>query len=75
MNPLRHIREDVLGLSQAEMAVVAEVSQGTISKWEAGKLSPDRAEMQRIRSAAISRGIAWDDAWFFDVHVSEARVG
>lgn len=65
MGALRHIRENILGLSQAEMAVLTQVSQGTVSKWEAGKLAPSRDEMARIRAAAIERGIAWNDAWFF----------
>ena len=49
------------------MAVVAEVSQGTVSKWETEKLSPDRSEMERIRSAALARGVPWDDRWFFEI--------
>jgi predicted transcriptional regulator len=66
MNSLRHIRKAVLGISQADMAAVAEVSQGTVSKWENGELNPNRDEMARIRAAAMDRGLAWDDAWFFD---------
>lgn len=73
MSALRFIRKDVLALSQAELAAVAEVSQGTVSKWEAGELTPSLEEMSRIRGVAIASGIAWDDRWFFDVP-SEARA-
>ncbi|WP_456789931.1 helix-turn-helix transcriptional regulator [Bradyrhizobium sp. USDA 4472] len=67
MSALRFIRKDVLGFSQAELAAVAEVSQGTVSKWEAGELAPSLDEMSKIRAAALSRGIAWEDGWFFAV--------
>jgi predicted transcriptional regulator len=74
MSALRFIRKDVLSLSQAELASVADVSQGTVSKWEAGELAPSLAEMSKIRAEAISRGIDWDDRWFFDAPVDEARA-
>jgi predicted transcriptional regulator len=74
MSALRFIRKDILDLSQAELAAVAEVSQGTVSKWEAGELTPSLDEMSRIRAAAISRGVAWDDRWFFDAPATEARA-
>lgn len=73
MSALRFIRKDVLSLSQAELAAVAEVSQGTVSKWEAGELAPSLDEMSKIRDAAIARGVAWDDRWFFDAP-AEARA-
>jgi predicted transcriptional regulator len=74
MSPLRSIRKDILSLSQAELAAVAEVSQGTVSKWEAGELAPSLEEMSRIREAAIRRGVAWDDRWFFDGPSEGARA-
>jgi transcriptional regulator with XRE-family HTH domain len=73
MNALRHIRKSVLGISQADMAAIADVSQGTVSKWENGESNPNRDEMSRIRNAAIERGIAWDDAWFFDAPAEAAQ--
>jgi predicted transcriptional regulator len=74
MSALRFIRKDVLGFSQAELAAVAEVSQGTVSKWEAGDLTPSLDEMSRIRAEALSRGLTWDDRWFFDSPAAEARA-
>ncbi len=67
MATLRHIRKQVLGLTQAEMAAIAGVSQGQVSKWETGVLSPSLPEMERIRAHAMERGIDWDDRWFFEV--------
>jgi transcriptional regulator with XRE-family HTH domain len=69
MSTLRFIRKDVLSLSQAELAAVAEVSQGTVSKWEAGELRRASTRCRRSATAAISRGVAWDDRWFFDAPV------
>ena len=66
MNTLRHIRKSVFGLSQAELAAVVEVSQGTISKWERGDLDPSREELARIRDEARRRGLDWNDSWFFE---------
>ena len=66
MSALRHIRKTVLGLSQAGFAAVAQVSQGTVSKWENAELNPNMDEMARIREAAMARGVAWDDSWFFE---------
>jgi DNA-binding transcriptional regulator YiaG len=66
MNALRHIRKAVLGMSQAEMAQIACVSQGTVSKWERGDLSPSHTEMSAIRAEAAKRGLAWNDSWFFE---------
>ena len=66
MNPLLHIRKNVFDVTQVEMAAIAEVSQGTVSKWESGALAPDRHELGRIRQEAARRGLTWDDAWFFE---------
>jgi transcriptional regulator with XRE-family HTH domain len=74
VNPLIHIRKSIFGFTQAEMARLAKVSQGTVSRWEAGELSPDRNAMRRIRAAALKkvslkrgRGKSWDDRWFFEL--------
>jgi transcriptional regulator with XRE-family HTH domain len=64
--PLFHIRKKVFGVTQAEMALIAGVSQATISRWEEGRQSPDHDALARIRSRATKRGIPWDDRWFFE---------
>jgi transcriptional regulator with XRE-family HTH domain len=66
MNPIQHIRKNVLGVSQADLAKVAGVSQGTVSKWENGELKPDLDELGRIRDEAHRRGLEWNDGWFFE---------
>lgn len=73
MNALRHIRKSVLCLSQAEIAVIAEVSQGTVSKWENDEANPSLDEMSRIRDAVLARKLPWDDAWFFDTPAEAAQ--
>jgi transcriptional regulator with XRE-family HTH domain len=66
MNPLLHIRKNVFGITQAEMAAIASVAQGTVSKWENGISAPDRNNLSRIRHTAALRGLAWNDSWLFE---------
>jgi DNA-binding transcriptional regulator YiaG len=70
MGPIEHIRKNVLDLSQVELAAIAGTTQATVSRWEAGQLEPSRAELARIRSAVMERGLPWDDCWFFEAPVS-----
>lgn len=65
MSALRKIRKEVLSLSQAELSALVGVSQGTVSKWENGELSPSLDELSKLRTEAIARGIKWDDGWLF----------
>ncbi len=67
MNPMLHIRKQIFGVPQTEMAEIAGVSQGTVSKWETGSLAPDRTELERIRNEAARRNLDWDDRWFFEL--------
>lgn len=61
-----HIRKRVLKVPQAVLAGIAGTTQGTVSRWEAGKLEPTREQMSRIRDEAKRRGLDWKDDWFFD---------
>jgi len=72
MSPLLHIRKNVLGVTQTEMAAIAGTRQATVSRWEAGELEPSRDQMQRVREAAAQRGIDWSDSWFFEPPVEAA---
>jgi transcriptional regulator with XRE-family HTH domain len=65
MSPLLHIRKNVLGVTQVEMAAIAGVRQATVSRWETDRLQPGHEQMAAIRAEAIRRGVAWDDALFF----------
>lgn len=66
MHPLEHIRKQVFDVSQADFAKIAGTTQASISRWESGRQTPDHVEMARIRGEAMSRGLQWDDRWFFE---------
>ncbi len=66
MNTLTLIRTKVFNAAnQAEFAAEIEVSQSTVSRWENGA-APSLHEMQKVRAAAVRRGIDWNDTWFFE---------
>jgi hypothetical protein len=64
--PLEQIRRFVFAVKQSAFADIAGVSQATVSRWEAGELSPDLGHLHKIRDAAIDDDLPWDDAFFFD---------
>jgi hypothetical protein len=66
MTPWEHIRRNVFRCTQYEMAAIAGVSQGTISKWESGTQTPLATALGNIRRAARQRAVPWDDRWFFE---------
>lgn len=66
MGPIEHIRREVLKISQAELARVAETTQPTVSRWERGELEPSRAELAKIRQEITEKNLQWNDSWFFD---------
>jgi len=74
MNQIVHIRKGVFSVSQAEFAEIAGTTQSSVSRWERGELEPSRSEMTRIREAAIARGLAWDDVWFFESPPTETAA-
>jgi len=68
MNSVEYIRTKVFKLEQAPFAVIAGVSQPTVSRWEQTEMEnsePNRKAMDRIRSEAIKRELDWNDSWFF----------
>ena len=71
MNALRNIRKNVFAVTQAQFAMVAGVTQATVSRWENG-VAPSLDEMKAIRRAAEERGINWDDRYFFEVPAETA---
>ena len=66
MTAIRRIRLDVFQVSQAELAQIAGVRQATVSRWERGELEPSLSALERIREAAIARGLDWHDRWLFE---------
>lgn len=65
MSTIKFIRKELLGVSQSDLAVIAETTQTTVSRWEKGELFPDLAQLGRIRDAVKSGGKEWKDEWFF----------
>lgn len=66
MSTIRYIRKELLGVSQSELALIAETTQTTVSRWERGDLFPDLSQLSRIRDAVKARGSQWRDEWFFE---------
>ncbi len=50
MNAIRNLRENVLKLTQAQLASLTGVSQATVSRWERDELSPSLDELRRIKA-------------------------
>jgi transcriptional regulator with XRE-family HTH domain len=66
MNRFLHIRLTVFGCSQAELSRISGIPQSLISRWESGKRTPGLVNLEKLRAAAITRGIGWDDRLFFE---------
>ena len=72
MSAIRHIRQKVFKVTQAEFAAFAGVTQASVSRWESENGGgPSIDEMQAIRKAAADRKILWNDAWFFEAPAQE----
>jgi len=64
MSRLRYIRENVLVMTQEELAVELGISQPSVSALE--RTDRFHHHMPRIREIAIGKGIEWDDRLFFE---------
>jgi transcriptional regulator with XRE-family HTH domain len=73
MHPIKFVRRGVFKTTQAEFADIADVSQGTVSRWESGAFEPTREQLVRIRDSALDRNLPWNDSWFFDNTAREKR--
>jgi transcriptional regulator with XRE-family HTH domain len=51
--------------SQRQFSKMVGVSQPTVNRWEAG-IGPSQSAMEKIRAAAVDRGLPWDDRLFFE---------
>jgi transcriptional regulator with XRE-family HTH domain len=64
----RFIRETIFGVrTQREFGELLDYSQSRISRLENGIEPMSREWMERVRALAKSRGVEWDDKWFFEV--------
>lgn len=72
MTQIAHIRQSIFKMTQKDFADLAGVRQSSVSRWERGTPLSHR-EMAAIRSAAIERGILWNDAWFFEAPPAPRR--
>ena len=72
MKPIEHIRKNLFDVSQTAFGEIAGTTQASVSRWEQGSQEPSQSEMERIRNEAVSRGIEWDDRWFFETPPEQA---
>ena len=47
-NRFKHLRAEVLGLSQMALAEAIGVSQATVSRWETGDLEPGFSDIRKL---------------------------
>lgn len=75
MTPIEYIRTKIFDETQTGFGEIAGTTQPSVCRWEKGEQNPDLEEMERIRTAARTRGIAWDDRWFFELPEHAATQG
>lgn len=64
---LRWIRTELFGLQQDEFAVLLDLPRTRLSKYENGYHPVPLDVMDRIRTLAHARGVAFSADWFFAV--------
>ena len=65
MNPVHHIRKNVLAMTQEQLASALGVTQASVSRWEALGTFPTEHQMQIRTLAGGFPG--WSDTFFFEV--------
>lgn len=76
MKAVKYIRTKIFKVEQAPFALIAQVSQPTVSRWEQAenaKSEPSLAEIERIRTEAEKRGLPWSDSWLFQTFPDDER--
>lgn len=66
MDTIKHLRANVLGISQLDMAGFAGVSQATVSRWESGELrvtAEQAVKIERATKGAVTRSDLRPDLW------------
>lgn len=72
MARLRHIRQNVFGMNQADFAGMLGISQSAICMLELRDALPEKHQ-RTIRAEAASRGLQWRDEWFFETPAEAAQ--
>ena len=67
MSIIRHIRKELLGVSQKRLAEIAGASQPTVCRWEAGTDEPTLSQLRAIAAAVRENGHEFDERDFFDI--------
>ena len=65
---------DLLGLTQAELAVLAGVAEKTIANFELGKHDPYEATVDKIRAELERRGIEFTNGDGAGVRINYAKA-
>lgn len=65
MSNMRHIRKNVLRITQKELSSWCQVDQGTVSRWEAGTLEPRLSDLKNIVQNAAANGVTLPCSAFF----------
>lgn len=72
MNMIRFIRKHIFRTTQQDFAKIAGVTQAAISNWEKESAPmPSLKEIRAIRSAALSRGLDWNDSFLFQPDIPD----
>lgn len=71
MNTTTHIRKNVLGMTQSQLAKALNITQVAVSKWEARGLFPsDKIGLVR-ELCQEKQGADWSDSTLFDTPKDE----
>lgn len=66
-HPIRFVRREVFGETQAGLAKLGGVSRPRVSRYESGQEDPPYRFLARLRSAAQAMGLRLPADWFFEI--------
>lgn len=72
MTPFKHIRAQLLGMTQAELAARLGVQSLAVSRWESGaRRVPHERIRPVLRALVEAAGHSWTDSLLFEVPVCD----